>query len=231
MDFYDEFEDDISNGFIVTDMKTSDMKVNNNETTGYILSTLDAFFSKKNVSKELMSTFNFQINQMVVWENIILYNDPFSRKTFNADDFTSSYDYAVPDYYEILDENNSVVSACIKYFKEYLNKKYTNFDFGVVDTIAERQQNFTSFNYLYKLFYMFETLLPIAIKNIVEDYATLFDDLKDHERINKLKTKTYLGLIWNTTLTKYLSRCDQDLFEVFENQSWDFVSEYVLKNI
>ena len=80
MDFYESFEDDISNDFIFTDMRTSDMMVNDNENTEFFLSHLNVFFEKNNVSKSLMSPFNFELNQKIIWENILTYNDPYLEK-------------------------------------------------------------------------------------------------------------------------------------------------------
>ena len=231
MDFYDEYEQDLSDSFVSTDYDTSDMPINENENTEFFITCMSEFKSKNNLSIEGLQLFHININQKVIWENILQDQTPFSRKTFNMDKFIDYMGYTVPDYYLITHKNNSIVSSGIKYFLRYLYDKYSNFDFRVMNDKIERMQEFSVFNYLYKTFYMFETLLPIAINNSKQEYFLMFEDLPEHKKYEKIKDKSYVGLIWNTVLSSYLSKCDEDLFDIFDNQTWDFVSAYVLKNI
>ncbi len=231
MDFYDEYENDLSDHFITTDDRTSDMPINTNENTEFFITNLSEYMGKSNLSMELLQKFHIDINQKVIWENIIQDEDAFSRKTFNVDKFLDFVNYTVPDDYSITYKNNSIVASGIKYFLKYLYDKYSNFDFRVMNDKLERMQEFSAFNYLYKTFYMFETLLPIAIKNTKEEYFLMLENMSEVKKYEKIKDKSYIGLIWNTVLNSYLSKCDQDLFDIFDNQTWDFVSAYILKNI
>ena len=231
MDFYDEYEQDLSDSFVSTNYDTSDMPINENENTEFFITSFSEFMNRKNLSIESLQTFNININQKVIWENILQDQYPFTRKTFNMDKFLDYMSYLVPDYYEITFKNNSIVSSGIKYFLRYLYDKYPNFDFRVMNDKVERMQEFSSFNFLYKTFYMFETLLPIAINNSKQEYFLMFEDMAEIKKYEKIKDKSYIGLIWNTVLNSYLNKCDPDLFDIYDNQTWDFVSTYVLKNI
>jgi len=230
MDFYDIHSDDISSNFISLDSNSTDMVEQDNSNTSYILSVLSTFKDLKYIPQSVINEFNENINQRIVWENIIIDDTPYSRISFNMNIDINNYEEVVPYDYFITYENDPITNACLNYFVKYLDEKYETFDFLVMNDILNRMQHFQSFDYIFKLFNMIETLLPLMIKEYHEVVMSLFGDTPLIEKIKKSKEKSSIGIMWNMCM-EYLTKCDQDLYVIFEIQKWDFISSYILKNI
>jgi hypothetical protein len=231
MSFYSQHENMLSKYFISLDQETSDMDFNLNENSELLLTTLNEFFELDNLSNELVKTLTFEINQRLLWENVLEYSVYDQRKTFNFDDFKDDYVYNVPDDYLGLQESDSIITSTINILQNYLKEKYDSFHFERMDEILNRMEIFTAFNYIYKLFHIFECYLPNALKESKDETLELFPDIKIQEINDKLKDEKIIGLIWNQTFNNYLSKCDKNIYEIFELQRWPFITAYVIKNI
>jgi len=230
MDFYDTHSDDISSNFIALNPSTTDLHEQDNSNTSYILSVLSTFKDLKHVPLSAINEFNENINQRIVWENIIIDDTLYSRISFNMNTDTNNYEEDVPYDYFITYENDPITNACLNYFVKYLDEKYDTFDFLVMNDILSRMQHFQSFDYIFKVFNMMETLLPLMIKKYHKEVMSLFGDIPLIEKVKKSKEKSSIGIMWNMCM-EYLSKCDQDIYVIFEIQKWDFISSYILKNI
>jgi len=230
MDFYDTHSDDISSNFIALNPSTTDLHEQDNSNTSYILSVLSTFKDLKHVPLSAINEFNENINQRIVWENIIIDDTLYSRISFNMNTDTNNYEEDVPYDYFITYENDPITNSCLNYFVKYLDEKYDTFDFLVMNDILSRMQHFQSFDYIFKVFNMMETLLPLMIKKYHIEIMDLFGDIPLIEKVKKSKEKSSIGIIWNMCM-EYLTKCDQDLYVIFEIQKWEFISSYILKNI
>jgi hypothetical protein len=231
MPFFDQHENMLSKYFISLEQETSDMIISNNENSELLLTTLNEFFDMDNISIELMSPVSFEINQRLLWENILEYDVYDQRKTFNFDDFKNEYEFNVPNNYHEVYQNDSIITSSINLIQNYLKEKYKTFHFERMNEIINRMEIFTAFNYIYKLFYIFECYLPNALKENRDETLELFSELTFQESLLKLKDEKIIGLIWNQTFDRYLSKCDKNIYEIFELQRWPFITEYVIKNI
>ena len=229
MDFYDSEENNLMNDFIYLNQRTSDIMQQDNINSKYILSKLNEFKTLKRISPELMNEFIITINQKIIWENIIEFNDQNVRVPFALLN-TVTYDTNVPDDYYDTYEHDSIVDATIKFLPRYIQQKYQFFDFSPVNNIIERMQTFDVSKYLIKLFVILETLLPLSLSKFFEEVMEMLGDLTLQEKINKIKDKAYIGMLWNMS-EAYLSKCDPDIHSVFINQSWDFIQSYINQNI
>lgn len=231
MDYFETRENEISNNFITINFETTDMYINEHENSMMLISTFREWIDSK-VSPEVIGELNFTINQGLVWENILEFDSWNIRKTFNFDLFSKRYNFQIPQNYEMIKNNNSIIEAGITEIPIFLKTKYPDYDFNPVLEIAERLQTFSNFNLLFKLLNMFESLIPITIKCFVDSILSDLDaNMKAQDRYNILREKSYLGLIWNHVMNTYLSKCDVDLYNSFNSQSWAFSSGFILKNL
>lgn len=229
MTFYNDNENDLNENYIILNQNTSDIFQRDNANSNFLLSSLNEFMSVSKISPEVINIFNHDINQRVAWENIILFDKFDERKTFNFSSFKDEYDLNIPKDYLLTFDADSIIDAGLEYFNKYLKTKYINFDFNVMKSMLERKNHFTSFNYIFKVFNMFEVLLPMSIKDSYDELIKMFNGIPLVERVSKMKDQSYIGMVWNMS-SAYLSKCDPDIHEIFMVQHWDFISEYVVKN-
>jgi len=229
MDFYEENENELGFNVLGVNMNTSDIIQQSNANSTFILSNLSIFKNMKSISPELLSDFLHEINQRILWENVIEYETPLARRPF---DINGDKDFLeeMPIGYEDTHREDSIIEAIIKYIPRYLQQKYVKFDFSTMNSIMERLQQFDLSTFLMKTFTMFETLLPLSLKNSIEEVLGMIGDTTLHEKIKRIKDKSYIGILWNMS-ESYLSKCDPDLHTIFVSQNWEFINDYITKLI
>lgn len=225
MDFFDENDNELSNNFIYLNQNTSDIMQQSNVNSTYILSKLSDFFYNKKISPEILNNFLFEINQRIIWENLLEFNDATVRQPFDLL-ANVQYNLTVPDDYADTMQEDSMIDALIKFLPRYFQRKYKNLDFSSINDIISSMQPFEISKYLLKLFTILETLLPMSLEKSIEEVMLMFGEISLLEKINKVKDKAYLGMLWNMTQS-YLAKCDRDIYLTITSQSWEFVSDYI----
>lgn len=229
MSFYEKYEYLLQSNSMIVDYDTSDILYNANYNSNYLITTLNEFYDKRSIDIHIMEEFNEELYQRVVYENLIEYGEPDARVLFTMlKEFP--VDYNIPFGYEYAHEYNSIIDSGITFINFYLNDKFEFFDFTNFNNKVLRMNTFEVFNFSLKMMNVLDCTLYSEIQNNLDNLMDLLDDSPIKEKINKIKDKAYVAVIWNNLLN-YLSKCNSDLHECFISQSWEFINDYITKRI
>ena len=229
MGFYENYEYILSERSLVIDSPTSDIIYNSNYNSSYLLSSLNDFFDKTHVEFTLMEDFNQEIYQRVVYENLLTFGEPDTRKSYTMVK-NPPVNYEITFGYEYACEYNSIIPAGINCFQHYLDDKFEFFDFSVFNSKMERMEQFESFNFYLKMINLLDCTLYQEIQNSLENLYDMLEDMPIKDKIKRVKEKSFVAIIWNNLLS-YLGKCDSDLQECFISQSWEFINKYITERI
>lgn len=227
--FYDKYENTLSRNTIVYDNVTSDEVHNTNYNSNFLLSRLNDFYDLNHIEVTMMEQFNEEIYQRVVYENILEFSNPFIRESYTI---TKPYNVSttIPFDYDYAYQYDSIILAGINYFNYYLNDKFEYFDFTVMNDKLSRMDSFYIFNFYLKIINLLDCTMYKEIQNNLENLFEMLEDMPLKDKINRVKDKAYVAIIWNNLLS-YLSKCNADLHECFISQSWDFIGDYITNRI
>lgn len=229
MGFYENYEYVLYKDTLTVDDVTSDIIHNTNYNSNYLLSTLNDFFDKTHIDLTLMEQFNEELYQRLVYENLIDYNDPDARISFTYNK-AFPVSYTIPFGYEYAKEYDSIITSGINLISHYLEDKFEYFDFSTVNNQIERLDEFNVFNFYLKLMNMLDCTMYQEIQNTSENLYEMLEDMPIKDKINKIKDKSYVAIMWNNLLN-YFGKCDPDLQQCFVSQSWEFISDYITRRI
>lgn len=228
MDFYDRYEGTLARKAIVLETETSNMLDNSNYNSVFMLSNLNDLFDRSYVSVAIMDDFNNEVFQRVVYENILEFDDPFSRKSYRT--FQREVSLDIPVGYEITASCDSIVDAGIYYISAYLRDKYPLLDIDALETICGQMDHFTLFNFYLKILNILDCFAHVEIEKYFENLQNLLREDSENIIIKKSKDKSHIAVMWNNFLA-YLSRGDKDIHQLFILQGWDFIEAFVSSKI
>jgi len=207
------------------------IKIKSLDNTKIILKLLDFIFSKnsnkyiwKELRNDILKRFIWEchLNNLIIdWNSIVGLNE-LKLKYYNK----------IPDWYEDIYEDDSIIQAWNKIIYESLYLQYPNLDIKLLDI---SDNNYIEiFCNLFNIVEILEFNLPKFLKKSLIGFYDIYKDFSKEEYSKILKTpirelkEEYIGVIWNLTIEKLKRIISWKKVNIFiDTQNWDFINEYI----